>query len=143
MTEIQARAVPQLLAGRDLLGAAKTGSGKTLAFLLPAVELLHKAKYTPRNGPLSLTTALCYSPCGVCFCGDLPAPLHMFRNNDAGSSSASGTGVIIIAPTRELAIQIYGVARDLLKYHSQTHGLVMGGANRKCVSCRWELYYML
>ena len=35
MTEIQQRAIPPLLAGRDVLGAAKTGSGKTLAFLIP------------------------------------------------------------------------------------------------------------
>lgn len=32
------------------MGAAKTGSGKTLAFLLPAVELLNKLKFMPRNG---------------------------------------------------------------------------------------------
>lgn len=27
--------------------------------------------------------------------------------------------------------QIYGVARDLMKHHKQTHGIVMGGANRR------------
>ncbi|KAJ3086450.1 ATP-dependent RNA helicase [Quaeritorhiza haematococci] len=43
----------------------------------------------------------------------------------------NGTGVIIISPTRELALQIFGVAKDLLKYHTQTFGIVMGGANRK------------
>lgn len=43
----------------------------------------------------------------------------------------SGTGVIIISPTRELALQIFGVAKDLLKYHNQTFGIVIGGANRK------------
>ncbi|KFH63927.1 hypothetical protein MVEG_09752 [Podila verticillata NRRL 6337] len=73
MTEVQARTIPPLLAGRDVLGAAKTGSGKTIAFLVPAVELLYKLKFKPRNG----------------------------------------TGV------------------DLLKYHNQTFGIVIGGANRK------------
>lgn len=34
------------------MGAAKTGSGKTLAFLIPAVELLFKLKFKPRNGKL-------------------------------------------------------------------------------------------
>lgn len=153
MTEVQARTIPQLLTGRDVLGAAKTGdrpscnvlwlcilkrslrgrnsllprtdpsslssetcqhvpavtnatinkwqirfpgmfaciaadnqslagSGKTLAFLIPSLELLHRAKFMPRNG----------------------------------------TGAIVISPTRELAMQIYSVARDLMKHHSQTHG---------------------
>jgi len=50
MTEIQAKAIPPLLEGRDLVGAAKTGSGKTLAFLIPAVDLIYKLKFMPRNG---------------------------------------------------------------------------------------------
>jgi len=91
MTEIQARSIPPLLTGKDLMGAARTGSGKTLSFLIPAIELLHKSKFLPRNG----------------------------------------TGVIIISPTRELSLQTYGVVRDLMAFHSQTHGLVIGGANRK------------
>jgi len=37
-TPIQARALPILFAGRDLIGQARTGSGKTLAFALPMVE---------------------------------------------------------------------------------------------------------
>eukprot|EP00252_Welwitschia_mirabilis_P014134 TRINITY_DN31175_c0_g1_i1.p1 TRINITY_DN31175_c0_g1~~TRINITY_DN31175_c0_g1_i1.p1 ORF type:complete len:653 (-),score=137.72 TRINITY_DN31175_c0_g1_i1:475-2433(-) len=91
MTEIQARSIPELLKGTDVLGAARTGSGKTLAFLIPAVELLYHTGFSYRNG----------------------------------------TGVIIISPTRELAMQIYGVAKDLMKYHKQTHGLVIGGAARR------------
>uniref|UniRef100_A0A7S3LI99 ATP-dependent RNA helicase n=1 Tax=Aplanochytrium stocchinoi TaxID=215587 RepID=A0A7S3LI99_9STRA len=43
----------------------------------------------------------------------------------------NGTGALVITPTRELALQIYGVVLELLKYHSQTHGLVIGGANRR------------
>jgi ATP-dependent RNA helicase DDX18/HAS1 len=56
------------------LGAAKTGSGKTLAYMVPAVELLRRASFTPKNG----------------------------------------TGVLIIAPTRELAMHNYKWARDCL-----------------------------
>lgn len=62
-----------------------------MAFLIPALELLYRAKFMPRNG----------------------------------------TGVLIISPTRELALQIYNVAVDLMMGHSQTHGLVMGGGNRR------------
>ncbi|XP_047165766.1 DEAD-box ATP-dependent RNA helicase 27-like [Vigna umbellata] len=91
MTQIQARAIPPLLIGKDVLGAARTGSGKTLAFLIPAVELLYNVKFTPRNG----------------------------------------AGVVVICPTRELAIQTHAVAKELLKYHSQTLGLVIGGSTRK------------
>ncbi|GER26184.1 ATP-dependent RNA helicase has1 [Striga asiatica] len=51
----------------------------------------------------------------------------------------NGTGVIVICPTRELAMQpsslwckqTHAVAKDLLKYHSQTVGLVIGGSARK------------
>ncbi|GBP04280.1 Probable ATP-dependent RNA helicase pitchoune [Eumeta japonica] len=50
MTEIQAKSLPPLLQGRDLVGAAQTGSGKTLAFLIPAVELIYKLRFMPRNG---------------------------------------------------------------------------------------------
>ena len=47
-----------------------------------------------------------------------------------------GTGAIIISPTRELSLQIYGVLRDLIEYaeYPQTHGLIMGGANRRAES---------
>ncbi|OOF95084.1 hypothetical protein ASPCADRAFT_169494 [Aspergillus carbonarius ITEM 5010] len=91
MTEIQQRTIPPLLAGRDVLGAAKTGSGKTLSFLIPAVEMLSALRFKPRNG----------------------------------------TGVLVVSPTRELALQIFGVARELMAHHSQTYGIVIGGANRR------------
>ena len=42
-----------------------------------------------------------------------------------------GTGVIIISPTRELSLQTYGVTTELLQYHHHSHGIVMGGANRR------------
>jgi ATP-dependent RNA helicase DDX18/HAS1 len=93
MTMIQAKAIPECLTGKDIVGAAKTGSGKTLAFLIPIVEILNNVQFTRKQG----------------------------------------TGAIVISPTRELALQIYGVLRDLMDSTSypQTHGLIMGGANRK------------
>ncbi|KAJ8787022.1 hypothetical protein J1605_023164 [Eschrichtius robustus] len=90
MTEIQHKSIRPLLEGRDLLAAAKTGSGKTLAFLIPAVELVVKLKFMPRNG----------------------------------------TGVLILSPTRELAMQTFGVLKELMTHHVHTYGLIMGGSNR-------------
>lgn len=90
MTEIQFKSIPHLLEGRDMIANAKTGSGKTLAFLIPAIELMHKLKFMPRNG----------------------------------------TGVVVITPTRELAMQTFGVLKELLQFHQQTFGLIMGGTNR-------------
>ncbi|XP_026570406.1 ATP-dependent RNA helicase DDX18 [Pseudonaja textilis] len=90
MTEIQHKSIKPLLEGRDILAAAKTGSGKTLAFLIPAIELIYKLKFMPRNG----------------------------------------TGVLILSPTRELAMQTYGVLKELMTHHVHTYGLIMGGSNR-------------
>ena len=45
---IQARCIPLLLAGHDLLGQAQTGTGKTAAFALPAlmrVDLDQRARH--------------------------------------------------------------------------------------------------
>lgn len=36
-----------------------------------------------------------------------------------------------MSPTRELALQIFGVAQELMKHHSQTFAITIGGANRK------------
>src|SRR3954453_23321549 len=39
-TPIQVRAIPHVLAGKDLLGLAQTGTGKTAAFALPILQRL-------------------------------------------------------------------------------------------------------
>lgn len=91
-TPIQARAIPELLSGRDVLGIAQTGTGKTAAFALPILHRLSKGKKL--RGP---------------------------RNPRA----------LILAPTRELAIQIgeefraYGIQLHL------RHAVIFGGVNQR------------
>jgi ATP-dependent RNA helicase RhlE len=46
-TPIQAKSIPSLLEGRDLLGIAQTGTGKTAAFALPMLERLSKGDKRP------------------------------------------------------------------------------------------------
>ncbi|OJJ44989.1 hypothetical protein ASPZODRAFT_153310 [Penicilliopsis zonata CBS 506.65] len=50
LTDIQSRAIPHALKGRDILGAAKTGSGKTLTFLVPVLENLYRKQWTEHDG---------------------------------------------------------------------------------------------
>lgn len=43
----------------------------------------------------------------------------------------NGTACVIISPTRELALQTYSTARELMTEHATlTHGIIMGGAKR-------------
>jgi ATP-dependent RNA helicase RhlE len=42
MTPIQAKAIPLVLAGRDVMGAAQTGTGKTAAFSIPLLQKMLK-----------------------------------------------------------------------------------------------------
>ncbi|MSR59420.1 MAG: DEAD/DEAH box helicase [Planctomycetaceae bacterium] len=49
-TPIQAQAIPQVLAGRDLFGCAQTGTGKTAAFALPILHRLHTARPATGSG---------------------------------------------------------------------------------------------
>ncbi len=55
-TPVQARVIPAILAGRDILARAQTGTGKTDAFALPIVELLSLRKGKRRH-PLALILA--------------------------------------------------------------------------------------
>jgi len=54
-TPIQARAIPILLQGRDILGIAQTGTGKTAAFALPVLQ--HLSNGQRRSGPRALVLA--------------------------------------------------------------------------------------
>ncbi|XP_074650958.1 putative ATP-dependent RNA helicase DDX10 [Tubulanus polymorphus] len=49
-TDIQRESLGLILQSHDVLGAAKTGSGKTLAFLIPALEILYREKWSALDG---------------------------------------------------------------------------------------------
>jgi len=83
---IQEKAIPPLLAGKDIIGQAQTGTGKTAAFALPILSRIDP------NSP------------------------H--------------TQVLILAPTRELAIQVAEACQSYAKYMKNFHVLpVYGGAS--------------
>lgn len=46
---IQIKAIPQILAGRDVMAAAQTGTGKTASFALPILEKLNQGKWASAN----------------------------------------------------------------------------------------------
>src|SRR5436853_7356614 len=55
MTPIQAKAIPIVLDGRDVMGAAQTGTGKTAAFTLPLLQKMLKhenASMSPARHPV-------------------------------------------------------------------------------------------
>jgi ATP-independent RNA helicase DbpA len=58
-TPVQARAIPLLCAGRDLVGQSTTGSGKTAAFALPILQRLDLALRRPQALILCPTRELC------------------------------------------------------------------------------------
>ncbi len=90
-TPIQARAIPVILSGRDVLGIAQTGTGKTAAFGLPLLQRLAD----PRVAPVP------HSP-----------------------------RALILAPTRELAIQIDESLRSYGRHLKLRHAVILGGVNQ-------------
>jgi ATP-dependent RNA helicase RhlE len=90
-TPIQAQAIPELLAGKDMLGIAQTGTGKTGAFALPILQKLSRGHES--KGPR------------------VPRAL-------------------ILAPTRELAIQIDDEIRAYGKFLHLRHTVIFGGVSQ-------------
>jgi superfamily II DNA/RNA helicase len=62
MTPIQAKAIPVVLAGRDVMGAAQTGTGKTAAFTLPLVQRMLKHENTSMSPARHPVRALVLTP---------------------------------------------------------------------------------
>lgn len=82
---IQAQCWPALFAGRDVIGIASTGSGKTLGFLIPG--FLKLALATPSNPPQTQGA----------------------KSFSAGAKPKPSPRMLIMAPTRELAMQSFQV----------------------------------
>ncbi|NUQ35707.1 MAG: DEAD/DEAH box helicase [Planctomycetaceae bacterium] len=98
-TPIQRLAVPHILAGKDVFGAAQTGTGKTAAFVWPMLmKLAGDAAQTlchPRGGG---------DPSSTSQKTNLDSRL---RGNDVRGASSHGPRALILEPTRELAVQVW------------------------------------
>ena len=62
MTPIQAKAIPIVLAGRDVMGAAQTGTGKTAAFSLPLLQKMLKHENSSMSPARHPVRALVLAP---------------------------------------------------------------------------------
>jgi len=101
-TPIQAEAWPILLKGKDVVAIAKTGSGKTCGFLLPAL-------------------------CGVAARGSQKAPEMQLVDGRWRPGAVTPT-VIVLAPTRELAIQIHDECAKFCPAVGCRSAVLYGGA---------------
>ena len=63
LTEIQEKAIPVMLEGRDVVGKAPTGTGKTFAFGIPIIERLHTEQPQVQALILAPTRELCLQIC--------------------------------------------------------------------------------
>ena len=103
-TPIQAESWPILLKGKDVVAIAKTGSGKTCGFLLPA---------------LSKIMAI----------GSAKAP-EMTLVDGRWRPGAVAPAVIVLAPTRELAIQIHAECEKFCQAAGARSVVLYGGASK-------------
>jgi ATP-dependent RNA helicase DDX10/DBP4 len=74
---------------------------------------------------------------GKTLCFVIPVLEHLYRSR---WSSLDGLGALLILPTRELAIQVFEVFKQVAKYHDFSMGLVIGGNN--LVNEKSNLYKM-
>ncbi|XP_063068374.1 DEAD-box helicase 3 X-linked b isoform X2 [Engraulis encrasicolus] len=106
-TPVQKHAIPIIKNKRDLMACAQTGSGKTAAFLLPVLSQI----YTEGPGEA------------------LQAAKNSAQDNGRYGRRKQYPLALILAPTRELALQIYDEARKFA-YRSRVRPCVVyGGAD--------------
>src|SRR6202045_3317042 len=104
-TPIQIAAIPHILAGHDVIGIAQTGTGKTAAFVWPILMKLVESKQT-------VTQAY-----------------NGARNRQSGSDR--GTRALVVAPTRELVVQIEENVRAYAKHVPLRMATVYGGVSER------------
>jgi superfamily II DNA/RNA helicase len=100
-TEVQASAIPAALAGRDLMVSSRTGSGKTASFMLPALTRI----LAQREQAAAERKAA--GPAQAQGNGHRVAPF---------SNATRGPRILVLAPTRELAMQVAKAASDYGRY---------------------------
>ena len=61
-TPVQKRAIPTIMAGRDIMACAQTGSGKTAAFLFPIINDLSKSNPSGKDGMAVTPQAVIMAP---------------------------------------------------------------------------------
>ncbi|MDD1613459.1 MAG: DEAD/DEAH box helicase, partial [Methylococcaceae bacterium] len=120
-TPIQDKALPLLLRSKDIAGQAQTGTGKTATFLLATFQrLLNDDDCTDAEG----TTP------GM---GEVEQRRERLPRATPGAVAESkrfkNPRAIILAPTRELAIQIHKDALLLGKHLNLKFALIYGGTD--------------
>ena len=129
-TPIQAETLPIALAGQDVAGQAQTGTGKTAAFLVVALQRLLRqddaeAETLKVAGDRPQAAGVHTEPSG----SDVDAGEAARSQTDSGgrSSRPRQPRVLILAPTRELAVQIHKDAKVLATHTDLRLGVVYGG----------------
>jgi superfamily II DNA/RNA helicase len=79
-TPVQAAAILQALAGKDVIATAQTGTGKTLAFLVPAIEK-HRWKANSRPGNRRPFLRCSYAETHKCAIIDVPRLVPLFETS--------------------------------------------------------------
>jgi len=111
-TPVQTQAIPAALTGRDLLVSSQTGSGKTAAFMLPA---LHRFASEQRL-PAAARTAVQERR---------PAP---GRGYDRHRFQAAKPRMLVLTPTRELALQVTAATEKYGRQLNQVRAVaILGG----------------
>ncbi len=117
-TPIQAKSIPHVLAGRDLLGCAQTGTGKTAAFALPILHHLQKQRSATGNGHSS------HAPANKANGGDRS------RRKRKPAGDGRKPRALILCPTRELGAQIGDSFAVYGKDLSLRHTVIFGGVGQ-------------